>query len=83
MSAPITFELPKIGKVEMTGTGPWSVKPFSDHDRIIIDSAGREANPTVTSKFRPASNVVFANNADALAVVAKANELHLAAQATF
>lgn len=72
---PITFELPKIGKIEMVGTGPWAVKPFSDHDRIIVDANGREANPTVTTKFRPASNTVFAKTGVAEQVVAKANEL--------
>lgn len=72
---PITFTLDKIGTVTMVGRGPWHVREHNQHDRIIMDADDREANPTVQSKFRPASNTVFAKKADADAVVAKANEL--------
>lgn len=75
MAEPLTFDLDKIGKVTMVGTGPWKVRVQNHHDRIIVDANDREANPTVQSKFRPASNVVFARLADAQAVVDKANEL--------
>jgi ABC-type transport system substrate-binding protein len=75
----ITFTLENIGTVQMVGVGPWRVQAFTQHDRIIVDANDREANPTVTTKFRPASNTTFARTGDAEAVVAKANEL-LAAQ---
>ena len=79
----ISFDLPKIGTVTMIGVGPWKVTNYNQHDRIIVDANGREANPTVTKRFRPASNTVFSRQSDALAVVAKANEILLAEQATF
>jgi hypothetical protein len=79
----ISFDLPKIGTVTMVGVGPWRVTHYNQHDRIIIDANGREANPTVKRSVRPAANTVFAKKADAEAVVAKANEILLAEQAIF
>jgi hypothetical protein len=83
MTDPIQFEIKGIGKVTMTGTGPWKVREYSGHARSIIDSTDREANPFVLSKFRTASNVIFARYEDARAVVEKANEILLQEGGTF
>lgn len=86
MSNPITFDIAlpvptykdRTVTVTMKGEGPWSVRSYNQHEAIVIDANGREANPTVKFRFRAAANTVFARINDTQAVVARANELFAA-----
>jgi hypothetical protein len=75
----VQFDLPKIGRVEMVGTGPWKIREHGAHSFSIIDAEQKVANPTVTNTARGGrgtktnQNVAFAQRTDADLIVATAN----------
>jgi hypothetical protein len=83
MSNPIKFTINGIGEVTMKGVGPWRLRQYNHTSADILDSTGQVTSPSVRSKARLASNVVFARVQDAQAVIEKANEILLADQAQF
>lgn len=86
---PFAIEVERVGKVELSGPGPWRVHEYGRSTFEIIDADGRSARPVVWSPLkygsgnarRASQNVVWASRSVPNTIVTQANEAWAKAQA--